>query len=541
MTVPHAGLVLEAVLNGLWQGLVLTALAWCLLKLTPATSAAVRHLVWHLTLMAVVALPVVYVGSRISAPPQAREAVVMDAPAPFAGHGARGRSSPLPIRIPSSPAAWILLGAWFAASAALGARLAGGYLSLRRFKKDSEPAPPTLHAWSRQWQSEIPAGRTPRLRTSARLRLPVTAGLVKPAILFPKDFLSGLTEQETHSIWLHEMAHVRRWDDWTKLAQKLAAAVLFFHPAVQWISGKLSLEREIACDDWVVSRTGAPRPYAACLAKLAEYASRQPHPSPALAMAADRKQIFRRVEMLTCRNRNSQNSSKALSVLVVTSLVAAFAGVALMQPVFVMAQENAPAPETAAVMPPVAPEPQVRAEPSPAPNPRPHPELAKEIRALTEEMRPTQEEIRELAREISEEARKNIQPHAEQIRELAEQIREKIQEEIHPSAEEIRKLQEQVREHVRPAQPDEETLRGLKDQIADIERNVIRRVEKQVEALEDQIASYEEKMHPSEEAMKRLEAKMKVLEKELEKKAKEIEQRVKEFHEQKAASTADAI
>ena len=69
---------------------------------------------------------------------------------------------------------------------------------------------------------------------------------------------------------LHEFAHLQRWDDWTNLLQKLVRTVFFFHPAVWWIEKRLSLEREMACDDVVLAETSDPRAYANCLVSLAE-------------------------------------------------------------------------------------------------------------------------------------------------------------------------------------------------------------------------------------------------------------------------------
>jgi hypothetical protein len=63
---------------------------------------------------------------------------------------------------------------------------------------------------------------------------------------------------------------VRRWDAWTNLLQKVVRAVFLFHPAVWWIDGRLSLEREMACDDQVLAETANPRGYAECLIALLE-------------------------------------------------------------------------------------------------------------------------------------------------------------------------------------------------------------------------------------------------------------------------------
>ena len=89
----------------------------------------------------------------------------------------------------------------------------------------------------------------------------MSLGLIDPLILMPESFLGRLTEKESDQVLLHELAHVRRGDNWTNLFQKLVEALLFFHPAVWWTAKRLNLERESACDDWVVHITGEPRPW----------------------------------------------------------------------------------------------------------------------------------------------------------------------------------------------------------------------------------------------------------------------------------------
>jgi hypothetical protein len=102
---------------------------------------------------------------------------------------------------------------------------------------------------------------------------------------------------------MHELAHLQRWDDWTNLAQKLVMAALFFHPGIWWIERKLSLDREMACDDTVLAQTASPRSYAQCLARVAEksFLRRQ----MALAQAAvDRmKQLSQRVTRILDESR----------------------------------------------------------------------------------------------------------------------------------------------------------------------------------------------------------------------------------------------
>src|SRR6202034_273176 len=114
----------------------------------------------------------------------------------------------------------------------------------------------------------VDAKRPVRLLTSEKARVPAALGFRNPAIVLPAWALRDLNADELRPILIHEMAHLRRHDDWTNLLQKAVRAVLFFHPAVWWIDARLSLEREMACDDAVLAATGHPRAYAGCLIDL---------------------------------------------------------------------------------------------------------------------------------------------------------------------------------------------------------------------------------------------------------------------------------
>ena len=94
--------------------------------------------------------------------------------------------------------------------------------------------------------------------------------IYEPRILIPDWLFARLTAGELEQIVLHEAEHLRRRDDWTNLLQKICLALFPLNPALVWIERRLCREREMACDDGVISVTNAPRAYAACLASLAE-------------------------------------------------------------------------------------------------------------------------------------------------------------------------------------------------------------------------------------------------------------------------------
>ena len=113
----------------------------------------------------------------------------------------------------------------------------------------------------------------PVVAYSARVTSPLVVGVVKPAILLPVAILNQLTTEQVESLLLHELAHICRYDHWVNLLQRMIETVLFFHPAVWWMSHRISVEREHCCDDLAI-RWGSERcDYAETLVRLSEIRS----------------------------------------------------------------------------------------------------------------------------------------------------------------------------------------------------------------------------------------------------------------------------
>ncbi len=171
------------------------------------------------------------------------------------------------------PAVWALyaFAAWsLIASVALG-RIAVGFwqvLVLRRhsIRLHQEKLAPEL----RETLSRFRPTRAVAILLSDKVQSPTAIGLLSPAIVFPAWLFDELSTAELRQILLHELEHLRRWDDWSNLWQKIVKALFFFHPAVWWMERQVSLEREMACDEAVLAQTGNPRAYAECLVLLAE-------------------------------------------------------------------------------------------------------------------------------------------------------------------------------------------------------------------------------------------------------------------------------
>ncbi len=145
-----------------------------------------------------------------------------------------------------------------------------------------------VSAASEQWQKELARLGT-RLRLSRPVLLlesclaetPMVLGHFRPVILMPLGLLAGLPAGQMEAILLHELAHIRRNDYLVNVLQRLAEGLLFYHPAVWWISRVIRAEREHCCDDVAVGDGGDAHQYAVALAALEQ--NRWPGREPAVA------------------------------------------------------------------------------------------------------------------------------------------------------------------------------------------------------------------------------------------------------------------
>jgi beta-lactamase regulating signal transducer with metallopeptidase domain len=275
-----------ALISSIWQGAILAALAWLCLKLAPRTSAGLRFGIWAAVFAATALLP-------LQSPLQS-----MIANAGAAGTGMLTHSS-APVILLDSRWALGLAAAWATLVAARMLALAKNAFKARALWKTSTPVALTSGL---QAALNKPGLRGAILCTSSAIDQPCVIGFFSPRILIPAWLMKGATPSELEQIVLHESAHLRRFDDWTNLAQKLALALFPLNPALFWIERRLCADREVACDESVVRTTNAPRDYATCLTHLAEQrlARRTMSLSGALSLGAweRRSQLSGRVESI---------------------------------------------------------------------------------------------------------------------------------------------------------------------------------------------------------------------------------------------------
>jgi GWxTD domain-containing protein len=129
---------------------------------------------------------------------------------------------------------------------------------------------------------------------SCLAEVPVVIGYLRPAILIPAGMLTGLPAAHIEAILLHELAHLRRGDYLVALLQSAIEGLLFYHPAVWWISGVIRAERENCCDDFAIAIQGDPHAYASALATMETRRWRAAEP----ALAANHSDLLPRIRRI---------------------------------------------------------------------------------------------------------------------------------------------------------------------------------------------------------------------------------------------------
>ena len=226
-------------------------------------------------------------------------------------------------------ASLILLGAVAAIAGLRFLRLLCQCVFLLRLKKRGQPVAAPVEQLCARLVGEMGIGRPVVARESDGLRTPVAIGFLRPMVLLPRGFTAAAAPMECESVLRHELAHLRRHDDWTNLVQQGIAAVLFFHPAVWWLSRRLTTEREIACDDFAFASAGSAKDYALL---LAEFAGRTRGRDLAAAPAAwsNPHQLKERIDMLLDPKRNTSTRLALARTGLLTATTFAVATVALL-------------------------------------------------------------------------------------------------------------------------------------------------------------------------------------------------------------------
>src|SRR5438309_4433190 len=249
-----------ALVDSLWQDALAAAGLAALLALVPVRAARIRYAFATLTLALMLALPLPTAVRLSGTSPQISDVVTATSPvtptAPVADR----------IRAALEPALpWAVL-VWFGGVVALSLRLASGWLVTRQLGRvGTSSVPDACREAVARLAARLRIRRPLRVLESAVVQVPAVIGWLRPVILLPASALTGLTPLQLDALLAHELAHVRRYDYLVNLIQSVIETLLFYHPAVWWVSQQVRDEREHCCDDLAVAVCGDPHFYARAL------------------------------------------------------------------------------------------------------------------------------------------------------------------------------------------------------------------------------------------------------------------------------------
>jgi bla regulator protein blaR1 len=321
-----------ALLHSLWQFALIAALLMLLLRFLRHSSPVTRH---NLVLIALLAMPLTFgytLFSQWVVFSRAQQLVSLGfEDVVWLTHQGSTSFFAVPQNYPAflekfdafTPMIFLI---YFAGTILFSLSGLAGYIRLFVYKnRYSYPLP---EKWADRVSDLIyKSGLTGNVKLfiSSRISVPCVAGFVKPVILLPLSFFSGLTPAQIEAILLHEFKHIKRLDHYVNMLQNILETLLFFHPAVWWISNQLRNERENCVDEWVVKTTGKPRVYAEALLSL-ETEKLSAILQPAMAAVSGKNQLFTRIKnIMNMKTRKINSGQKIAALLLVISAVVSLA------------------------------------------------------------------------------------------------------------------------------------------------------------------------------------------------------------------------
>lgn len=432
-TAPLAQAIGWALLQFVWQGALIGAVAAAALFLLRRSAADVRYVVAAIAMSLMLTVPIVTAVQAItatsraqgqSASPVAASTRVDVSPAPGTAfvptvpgtfpQEVPGTSVPtaqvpgtfagkVPGTLGRAFAPWLLLG-WALGVLCLTLRLFSGWMWVQHLRtRGAQAARPSIAESARRLARRLHVSRPIRVLESSIVDVPTVVGWLKPVILLPASALAGLSPAQLEAVLAHEIAHIRRHDYLVNLLQTLVETLLFYHPAVWWVSKQIRVERENCCDDLAVSLCGDPIAYAQALADLEEL--RVPEGRfGTLTMAANGGSLLHRVRRLlgapSHAGRGPGWLAGGVAVVVIITMAGIVAGA--------MAQESAERPASTK-------------------QPRAETKARTTVRLASDQRREGAEQVREGAEQVREGAHQ-LREALHQIREAAHQVRGALHE-----------------------------------------------------------------------------------------------------------------
>ena len=338
-TIPVVAALGWTLIHFLWQGAIAALLLAIFKAALKNHTANLRYLASCAAMLVMLALPLVTFVSVSSGSAGTQFATPGPAPGIASLKSKPGAGSPLAGELiqataPASKnlrevfsefAPW-LASLWLAGVVVLSLRMLGGWFYARRLNRHATGL--LRDEWQQRFAElcrKIRVLRPVRILESALVQVPTVIGWMRPVVLIPASALAGLTPRQLEAVIAHELAHIRRYDYLVNLLQTAVEILLFYHPAVWWVSREIRQEREHCCDDVAVEVCGDALAYARALAEIEALRSIRPQ----LAMAADGGSLLARIERIIGSSpQRSEQTASWIAGAIVVAIVFGFAAAA---------------------------------------------------------------------------------------------------------------------------------------------------------------------------------------------------------------------
>ena len=295
----------SALLHFIWQGALIAALTALGLFALRNAKAQARYLLACVALILCIALPVAHIF-KMTRLTSAGENVAAVSSATNHSHindkftttsivqgDAFWRNADVDEMLRDSTS--IVVSLWAVGVALMALRMSAGLLWVRRRVHHGAQLSNTV--WQvklNQMARRMGIRRTVRLGVSDQIESPVTAGWWRPIVILPAALLTGMPPDLLEALLAHELGHVKRVDYLVNLLQSAIEILLFYHPAVWWLSRQIRIEREQIADDLAARLLGEPRRLALALSELEQFQFSPPQ----LAQAAHGGNLMSRIKHL---------------------------------------------------------------------------------------------------------------------------------------------------------------------------------------------------------------------------------------------------
>jgi len=184
---------------------------------------------------------------------------------------------------------------WIIGVILLSGRLLLGFVGVFRWRRNLKPLPEGLARRVVLLGERLGMRQFSRVFISSSAVQAMAIGYLRPLVLLPASMIARMQPEMLEAVIAHELAHIRRFDLWINLAQRIVENLLFYHPAVWWLSSRLRSEREFCCDELAIRTTGERLTYASALESAGRARFEVEEPALSLTFGQHRNSTLGRV------------------------------------------------------------------------------------------------------------------------------------------------------------------------------------------------------------------------------------------------------